>query len=78
MEAVIKKWGNSLGIRIPNLIVRELSLQDGYFVDIKDAGNKIVIMPKAKNKLSEMLLAINKQNIHGEIETDGPVGNEVW
>jgi antitoxin component of MazEF toxin-antitoxin module len=34
MEAVVKKWGNSLGIRIPNLIVRELSLKDGSFVDM--------------------------------------------
>ena len=27
METVVKKWGNSLGIRIPSFIVRELSLQ---------------------------------------------------
>ena len=43
MEAVVKKWGNSLGIRIPNLIVRELSLKDGSFVDINDNGNEILI-----------------------------------
>ena len=46
MEAVIKKWGNSLGIRIPNLIIRELSLKEGSFVDIKDKGNEIIIKPK--------------------------------
>ncbi|MDR3341613.1 MAG: AbrB/MazE/SpoVT family DNA-binding domain-containing protein [Treponema sp.] len=78
MEAVVKKWGNSLGIRIPNLIVRELSLKDGSLVDIKDMGNEIIIKPKEKNKLSEMLKAINEQNIHEEIETNGPVGNEIW
>ena len=43
MEAVVKKWGNSLGIRIPHLIVRELSLKDGSFVDINDNGNEILI-----------------------------------
>jgi antitoxin MazE len=78
MEAVIKKWGNSLGIRIPNLIVRELSLKDGSFVDIKDMGNEIIIKPKEKNKLSEMINAINAKNIHKEIETNGPVGKEIW
>jgi antitoxin MazE len=78
MEAVIKKWGNSLGIRIPNLIVRELSLKDGSLVDIKDKGNEIIIKPKEKNKLSEMLNQINEKNIHGEVETNGPVGNEAW
>jgi antitoxin MazE len=78
METVIKKWGNSLGIRIPNLIVREFSLKDGSFVEIKDIGNEIIIKPKKKSKLLEMVDAINEQNIHEEIETNGPIGNEIW
>ncbi|MDR1286665.1 MAG: AbrB/MazE/SpoVT family DNA-binding domain-containing protein [Treponema sp.] len=78
METVIKKWGNSLGIRIPNLIVREFSLKDGSFVEIKDMGNEIIITPKKRNTLSEMLDAINKQNIYEEMKTNGPVGKEIW
>jgi len=78
MEAVVKKWGNSLGIRIPNLIVHELALKDGSYVDINDKGKVIIIKPIQKNKLSEMLNNINGQNIHKEIETDGPVGKEIW
>jgi len=78
MEAVVKKWGNSLGIRIPNLIARELSLKDGSYVDINEKGKKIIIMPVRKNRLSEMLSKINNQNLHAEIETGDPVGNEIW
>jgi antitoxin MazE len=78
MEGVIKKWGNSLGIRIPNLIIRELSLKDGSFVEIKDRGNEIIVTPKQKNTLSAMLNKINDQNIHREIETGEPVGKELW
>jgi antitoxin MazE len=78
MEAVVKKWGNSLGIRIPNLIVRELSLKDGSCVEINDRGNEIIIKPIQKNSLSEMLSAIHEQNIHEEVYTVGPVGKEVW
>ena len=78
MEAVVKKWGNSLGIRIPNLIVKELSLKDGSYVDISDRGNEIVIKPLRKNNLFEMLNLVNDKNIHEEIKTTGPVGNEVW
>jgi antitoxin MazE len=78
MEAVIKKWGNSLGIRIPNLIVKELSLKDGSVVEIKDDGNEIIIKPKNKNTLSEMLNQINETNIHEEIKTNGPMGKEIW
>jgi hypothetical protein len=36
MEALVKKCGNSLEVKIPNLIARELSLRDGSFVDIKN------------------------------------------
>ena len=78
MEATVRKWGNSLGIRIPNLLVRELSLKDGSLVDINDKGKEIIIKPVQKNKLSEMLSNINENNIHKEVETGGPVGKEIW
>jgi antitoxin MazE len=75
---MVKKWGNSLGIRIPNLIVRELSLKDGSFVDSRDKKGEIGIKPKGGNRLSEIVSKINEKNIHGEVETNGPVGNEIW
>jgi antitoxin MazE len=65
METVVRKWGNSLGIRIPNAIVRELSLKDGSFVDIDDKGKGIIIT--LKKKLSKMLDKITEKNIHQEI-----------
>jgi len=78
MEAVVKKWGNSLGIRIPSFIARELSLKDGSFVDISEKGKEIIIMPIKKNSLSEMLDKINEQNLHAEIDTGKALGNEIW
>jgi len=78
MEAMVQKWGNSLGIRIPNLLVREFSLKNGSVVNINDNGNEIVIKPVKKSRLSEMLDKINDQNVHQEISTTGPVGKEIW
>ena len=78
MEAVVRKWGNSLGIRFPVYLTRELLLEDGSFVDISKKGKTVIIQPKNKNKLSEMLEKITKQNIHKEIETGSPVGKEIW
>ena len=78
MEAIVKKWGNSLGVRIPSLIVRELSLKDGSCVEINDRGNEIIIKPIRKNSLSEMLDNINERNIHEEVDVFGPVGKEIW
>jgi len=78
MEAMVQKWGNSLGIRIPNLIVREFSLKNGSVVNINDNGNEIVIKPIKKSRLSEMLDKINGQNLHQELDWGKPVGKEIW
>jgi antitoxin MazE len=78
METVVKKWGNSLGIRIPGLIARKLSLRDGSFVDINDKGRRIIIEPIERNNLLDMVNAITDQNMHDEVESTGPVGKEAW
>ena len=78
MEAVIKKWGNSLGIRIPSVMAKDLSLKDGSHVEIKDEENRIVIIPSPKEKLKDLLSKINKSNLHNEIDTGSSVGNEAW
>ncbi|MDR0305320.1 MAG: AbrB/MazE/SpoVT family DNA-binding domain-containing protein [Chitinispirillales bacterium] len=78
MEAMVRKWGNSLGIRIPAVVIRDLSLKDGSLVDINDNGKEIIVKPVKKHRLSEMLSKINEDNIHGEIETGVSVGKEIW
>ena len=78
MEAVVQKWGNSLGLRIPNLIARELLLKNGSVVDISGNGKEIIIKPLQKKTLSEMLDAVNEKNIHEEVNWGKPAGKEVW
>jgi antitoxin MazE len=78
MEITVQKWGNSLGVRLPNLIIRDLSLKKGSVVDINVNGNEIIIEPLKKSRLSELLEKINEENIHQEVETSGPFGNEIW
>ena len=78
MEAVIQKWGNSLGIRIPNSIVKELNLENGCHVEIVDDDGKILILPQEKKSLMQKLDMINSENIHAEVSTVTPVGKEEW
>jgi antitoxin MazE len=78
MDAVIRKWGNSLGIRIPSNIAKEISIVEGSHVDIEDIDGQIVIRPRNKYELKDMIRAIKKANIHEEIESSNPVGNEIW
>jgi antitoxin MazE len=78
MEAIIRKWGNSLGVRIPSNIAKDISIVEGSHVEIEDKDGQIIIRPRNKYDLKEMLKDIKKSNIHEEIDNSGPIGNEVW
>ncbi|HPJ12496.1 MAG TPA: AbrB/MazE/SpoVT family DNA-binding domain-containing protein [Caldisericia bacterium] len=68
MLSKISKWGNSLGIRIPLMIVKELNLQSGDKIKIHFKDSKIVIEPVSEHKysLEELLKGVNENNLHSE------------
>ena len=78
MDAIIQKWGNSLGVRIPNIIVKDYELESGTHVEIVEENGKIVLVPKKKYDLDVMLMKVTKKNMQKEIDTLGPKGKEVW
>jgi antitoxin MazE len=78
MDAIIQKWGNSLGVRIPNVIVKDYELENGTHVEIVEENGKIIIFPKKKYDLTSLLDKVTKDNIHTEVDPSGPKGIEVW
>ena len=78
METVVKKWGNSLGVRIPSNIAKEVSIVEGSHVEIEDIDGQIIIKPRNNYNLKELLKGISKENRHDEIVTGDAIGNEIW
>lgn len=78
MKTVIKKWGNSLGIRIPKVIVNDLSLKDGTIIEIDEQDDKIILYTKKHYLLDKMLENITSENLHSEMASGKAVGNEIW
>jgi len=76
MKQVIKRWGNSLGFRIPKSVAQELNLREGSTVEIKIEDGKLVIVPQ--RSLEELLERIKSENLHKETEWGKREGNEVW
>ena len=76
MKQVIKRWGNSLGFRIPKSIAQELNLREGSLVEIRVEDGKLVIVPQ--RNLEELLERIKPENLHKETEWGEREGNEVW
>jgi antitoxin MazE len=80
METKIKKWGNSLALRLPKKTVDFLNLKEDSLVMFDYNKNQITIKPKKEKKytLKELTDKITPENIHKEVESGGPVGKEVW
>ncbi|GEN84167.1 multidrug transporter MatE [Sporosarcina luteola] len=73
----VKKWGNSLGIRIPKSVSDELLLREDSEVYLYVENDRLIIEPKRKS-LQTLVDDITEDNIHSEIEFGRPEGGEVW
>jgi antitoxin component of MazEF toxin-antitoxin module len=51
-QIIIKKWGNSLGVRIPKSVLAENNLQEGTSLVIHSKNGKIILEPQ-KRKVRE-------------------------
>ncbi len=82
MQSVIKKWGNSLALRIPASYAKDIGLTNGSEVDIsildKTISVKCAIPVKKVHSLTNLLKGVNGTNIHREINTGDPIGQETW
>ena len=79
MQTTIKKWGNSLALRIPKLFAINANLKINKTVDISIDKGSIIITPinEKEYSLEKLLKGVNKSNLHGEIDTGAPVGKEI-
>jgi antitoxin MazE len=78
MRTTIQEWGNSLGIRIPKAIAKELSLRPGLHLTITIENNHIALYPQ-KYCLDDMLNQITEDNKHGlEWNDNDRQGAEEW
>lgn len=80
MQTKIKKWGNSLALRIPKTFALNAKLKQDELVDLSIDKEKIVITPIGDKKysLDELLKGVSESNLHGEIDTGAQVGKEIW
>ena len=80
METTIKKWGNSLALRIPKALAEEAGLYYELSVELSLLDGKLVIAPieQPKLDLEAMLDQITEDNLHSEVNVGPAVGQEVW
>jgi antitoxin MazE len=80
MNAHFSKWGNSVALRIPAAFAKELDVSEGKAAEIQVKNGSLVVtpVPGPVYTLDELLSRITEENLHGEVTTGTPVGNEFW
>lgn len=79
MQVTMRKWGNSIGVRIPAGILTELNLSAEKKVDVRAEAGRIIIEPiiDSQETLEQLLGQITPDNAHSEIDFGQPVGKEL-
>ena len=80
METRLKKWGNSLALRIPKLLATEVGLEEDTLVELSLANGKLILTPAVEPEwsLANLLAQVTEDNLHGEVDTGPVVGEEGW
>jgi len=79
MQTKVKKWGNSLGVRIPQAIAESLGIKEDTAVEVSSDKHVITIKPvRRKSTLKELVAQITPTNRHAEMKWGPPAGREIW
>ena len=80
METLVKRWGNSLALRIPKVLADGVGLQDGSPVELSLVDGKLVILPIVADEptLEDLLARVTTDNLHTEVDTGPAQGGEWW
>jgi antitoxin MazE len=72
----VRKWGNSLGLRIPKVIAERFGIIEGTEIDFELQEGKLFL--KKVSTLETLLATVTPEQLHREIETGEPQGKETW
>lgn len=80
METVIRKWGNSAAVRLPNSAMKSASFDMEQPVLITATKGRIVIEPvtQVEFQLGDLLAGVTPGNAHSEVDFGAPVGKEAF
>ncbi len=86
MAQAIKKWGNSLAVRIPAAFAEQLHWDENTEVELSVSDGKLITQAVNSFDLSdipvydlnELLAQMQPGMSHTEADWGAPVGNEVW
>lgn len=80
MQAQVKEWGNSQGIRIPKEALKSAGISIDEVLDVTVSDGVIMLVKAFRHRTLEERAAEfdGKLMLDGEYDWGEPVGREVW
>ncbi len=78
MNQHVKKWGNSLALRLPAQLSASLGLKENDSVEMRQEHGGVFIRKVEEETLDELIDRITPENLHDPIDWGPPVGKEIW
>ena len=80
MKTTLKKWGNSVAVRIPASVLDATRLHLDEDVDVRAEKGRVIIEPIRRKfySLEDLIKGINALNLPKPIDFGPPAGREIW
>jgi len=83
MRTTLRRWGNSLALRIPSSFARELGASEGTKVEMTVESGALVVKVESpqrrrRYRLEELVVGLTEESYHREADWGFQIGNEVW
>jgi len=79
MITKVKKWGNSLAVRLPKEMVRDLGVSENCELIFEKKDKYFSVKPsKKKDTIKSLCDQIIPENVPKLVDWGKPVGKEVW
>jgi antitoxin MazE len=73
----VVRWGNSLGLRVPEALAEEVDVHAGSAVEISLARDQLIVRRAPTCfELDDLLGEVTPENLHAEVTTGEPRGSE--
>lgn len=77
MQVQITKWGNSLGLRLPQALASQIGIAAGQRVEVVAEGNRLVIQPAPPTyKLEDLLTNMTPEAMADAFDWGPDAGRE--
>jgi antitoxin MazE len=77
MHVLLAKWGNSLGLRVPNALARQLGIGEGQRVKVTVERGRLIVAPVAPAyRLKDLLANMNPKAMRAAFDWDAERGRD--